>query len=68
MDFLVGVGLQVWIALQREVLSQMRNGLAKCVATLKCGCHDVAPHLAMAAALQAQPCSGGIKTGKTRKF
>ena len=31
--FSCGVGLHVWIALQPEVLSQMRNGLAKCVAT-----------------------------------
>ena len=33
---------------------------------LKCGCHDVSPHLAITTALRSN--HGGIKTTKTQKF
>ena len=49
MDFLKGVGLQVWTALQREVLPRRTMGLPS-VWPLKSDCHDVAPHLAVAIA------------------
>ena len=50
MDFLMGVGLQVWTALQWEVLPRRTMDLPS-VWPLKSDCHDVAPHLAIAIAL-----------------
>ena len=67
MDFLAGWVYMSGLPCTRRFFPRCAMGLPS-VWPLKCGCHDVAPHLAIATALQVQPCSGGIKTGKIWNF
>ena len=67
MDFLAGWVYMSGLPCNRRFFPRCAMGLPS-MWPLMCGCHDVASHLAIATALQVQPCSGGIKTGKIWDF